>query len=47
MIDQILKRVFVVLSFYYFDDKFGFEPESTIETAEEVASSLHPTAGGP
>ena len=45
IINDILKKAFLVASTFYYDDKFGIETEEAIRTAEEAAVALHTLAG--
>ncbi len=40
-ISDILRRVFHVAAFNFYDDKYGFEPEDAIESAFAVAQKVH------
>ena len=40
-ITDILRRVFLVAAFNLYDDKYGFEPSSTIESAFTTAQAVH------
>ena len=40
-INEILVSLFGLVAFSFYDDKYGFEPVSTIESAHLVAQSLH------
>jgi len=41
LLDEILRSVFGLVSFNFYDDKFGFEPESTASSAFECAELAH------
>ena len=38
---DILRRVFLVAAFNFYDDKYGFEPSSTIDSAYTAAQAVH------
>jgi len=40
-ITDILRRVFFVAAFNFYDDKYGFEPRNTCSSAFEVAQKVH------
>lgn len=40
-ISDILRRVFHVAAFNFYDDKYGFEPEDTIESAFKTSQQVH------
>ena len=40
-ITDIMRRVFSVAAFNFYDDKYGFEPETTCRSAYEVAQKVH------
>ena len=40
-ITDIMRRVFSVAAFNFYDDKYGFEPETTCHSAYEVAQKVH------
>ena len=40
-ITDILRRVFFVAAFNFYDDKYGFEPSTTCASAFEVAQKVH------
>ena len=40
-INEILVSLFGLVAFSFYDDKYGFEPRSTVESAHLVAQSLH------
>ena len=40
-ITDILRRVFLVAAFNFYDDKYGFEPRSTVESAFSCARQVH------
>ena len=40
-ISDILRRVFHVAAFNFYDDKYGFEPEDTIESAFKTSQHVH------
>ena len=41
LITDILRRVFHVAAFNFYDDKYGFEPADTVRSAFEVAQAVH------
>ena len=41
LLDEILRNVFGLVSFNFYDDKFGFETSESIGSAMLVASSVH------
>ena len=41
LLDEILINVFGLVSFNFYDDKFGFETSESIDSAMLVASSVH------
>ena len=45
LIDSILSKIFLVLCGFFYDDKFGFEPEDTVGSAAEAAKFLHHVLG--
>ena len=45
LIDEILRSIFGLVCFNFYDDKFGFEPEDTIESANQVARDVHTWLG--
>ena len=45
LLDEILRKVFGMVSFNFYDDKFGFETEGTIDSAMSVAKALHTWLG--
>ena len=45
LLDEIGQRLFGLVSFAFFDDKYGFEPLSTVESALDVVTSLHAWLG--
>ena len=40
-INEILKKIFSLVAFSFYDDKYGFEPKDTIDSAFEVAQKVH------
>jgi len=40
-INEVLVSLFGLVAFSFYDDKYGFEPQSTIESAHLVAQSVH------
>ena len=40
-ITDILRRIFGVAAFNFYDDKYGFEPKSTVESAFQCAQKVH------
>ena len=40
-ITDILRRLFFVAAFNFYDDKYGFEPEATCSSAFEVSQKVH------
>ena len=40
-INEILTSLFGLVAFSFYDDKYGFEPRSTVESAHQVAQSVH------
>ena len=40
-INEILEKIFGLVSFNFYDDKYGFEAEETIDSAHEVAITVH------
>ena len=40
-ITDVLRRLFLVAAFNFYDDKYGFEPEATCSSAFEVAQKVH------
>ena len=40
-VTDILRRVFSVAAFNFYDDKYGFEPSTTCRSAFQVAQSVH------
>eukprot|EP00435_Cladocopium_sp_Y103_P055182 s631_g18.t1 len=40
-ITDILRRLFFVAAFNFYDDKYGFEPEATCSSAFDVAQKVH------
>ena len=45
MINTILKKEFGLVSDFYFDDKYGFEPEVLAEKALEIVKGVHSWLG--
>ena len=45
LIDEILRRLFGLVSFCYYDDKYGFELQTTARSAAEVARAVHTMLG--
>ena len=41
LITDILRRVFAVAAFNFYDDKYGFEPSETIDSAFTAAQAVH------
>ena len=41
LLDEILRNVFGLVSCHFYDDKYGFEPSESIDSAMLVARSLH------
>ena len=41
LITDILRRIFCVAAFNFYDDKYGFEPEDTIDSAFTAAQAVH------
>ena len=40
-INEILVSLFGLLAFSFYDDKYGFEPASTVASAKQIAESVH------
>ena len=40
-INDILRRIFLVAAFNFYDDKYGFEPEDTCSSAFECSQKVH------
>ena len=40
-INEILVKLFKLVAFSFYDDKYGFEPMSTVQPAHEVAQAVH------
>ena len=40
-INEILTRLFGLVAFNFYDDKYGFEPLELVESAHEIAMSVH------
>ena len=40
-ITDVLRRIFLVAAFNFYDDKYGFEPSTTCSSAFEVAQKVH------
>ena len=40
-VNEILEKIFGLVSFNFYDDKYGFETEETIDSAHEVAITVH------
>ena len=40
-ITDVLRRIFLVAAFNFYDDKYGFEPSATCSSAFEVAQKVH------
>ena len=40
-INEILEKLFGLVAFNFYDDKYGFETEETIDSAHEVAIGIH------
>ena len=40
-INEILEEIFSLVAFNFYDDKYGFEPKDTIDSAFEVAQKVH------
>eukprot|EP00438_Fugacium_kawagutii_P021836 Skav226383 [mRNA] locus=scaffold1438:28059:29741:+ [translate_table: standard] len=40
-INEILVRVFGLIAFNFYDDKYGFEPLKTVESAHKIAQHVH------
>ena len=45
LLDEILRKVFRLVSFNFYDDKFGFETCDTISSAMQVAKMVHSWLG--
>ncbi len=45
MINQILVKIFRVPANFYYDDKFGIERQSTIDSADDSVTLLHRILG--
>ena len=45
MIDEILRKLFGLVSFCYYDNKYGFELQTTARSAAEVARAVHTMLG--
>ena len=41
LIDDILRKLFSLVSFQFYDDKFGFELEETVGSALDCARAVH------
>ena len=41
LITDILRRVFSVAAFNFYDDKYGFEPEDTVDSAFAATQAVH------
>ena len=44
-INEILEKIFSLVAFSFYDDKYGFEPKDTIDPAFEVAQKVHTFLG--
>ena len=45
LIDEILRKAFKLVSFNFYDDKFGFETEATVGSAFACAELVHEWLG--
>ena len=45
LIDEILRKLFGLVSFCYYDDKYGFELQTTARSAAEVGRAAHTILG--
>ena len=45
MIDEILVKIFFMVSRFSYDDKFGFDVSSTLDSALDVAGEIHEILG--
>ena len=45
MVDEIMVKLFGMVSFNYYDDKYGFEFEETASSAKKVAEFVHTILG--
>ena len=45
MLDEIMVKIFLMVSRFFYDDKFGLEVESTLDSALDVARGLHQMLG--
>ena len=45
LIDDFLVKLFDLVSFSYYDDKYGFELEETAQSAMDVAKFVHRVLG--
>ena len=43
--NEILEKIFSLVAFNFYDDKYGFEPKDTIDSAFEVAQKVHTFLG--
>lgn len=41
LVNEILQKIFMMISFNFYDDKYGFETYKTIHSAMECAQSVH------
>ena len=40
-INEILVSLFGLIAFSFYDDKYGFEPAQTVESAHQIAQHVH------
>jgi hypothetical protein len=45
LVNEILQKIFMMISFNFYDDKYGFETYKTIHSAMECAQSVHQWLG--
>ena len=45
LVNEILQKIFMMISFNFYDDKYGFETNKTIHSAMECAQSMHQWLG--
>ena len=45
LVNEILQKIFLLVSFNFYDDKYGFETETTIDSALKCGQSVHQWLG--
>ena len=45
LVNEILQKIFMMISFNFYDDKYGFETDKTIHSAMECVQSVHQWLG--